>query len=247
MLRTVMVGGLPLTYELTIKKVKNYNLRVRPDGAVAVSVGRFVTPAQADAFVLSRADWIRRAAGRLEAGRRASTFTLLGEPLGVRVLWDDGGRENAVLHDGALRLSLHPDSGADGCRRLIHRFYAEAGAPVFADSLRRMAALAAPFGVPAPQMKLRWMLSRWGSCAAACGRITISTALAAAPPDCVDYVLLHELMHFIRPDHSPGFYAWLDRLMPDHRRRQALLRGYSARAIDEAAARAAAESDVSDI
>ena len=40
MLRTVMAGGLPLTYELTIKKVKNCNLRERPDGSVAVSVGR---------------------------------------------------------------------------------------------------------------------------------------------------------------------------------------------------------------
>ena len=241
MLRTVMAGGLPLTYELTIKKVKNCNLRVRPDGSVAVSVGRFVTPAQADAFVLSRADWIRRTAGRLEAERRrASAFSLLGEPFAARVLWDESARETAVLRGGVLWLSLHPDSGADGCIRLIRRFYAEAGAPVLEDSLRRMASLAAPFGVSAPQMKLRWMISRWGSCAAASGRVTISTALAAAPLACVDYVLLHELAHFRQPNHSPAFYAWLDRLMPDHRQRQALLRRYSARALDEAAAAPAA-------
>ena len=73
------------------------------------------------------------------------------------------------------------------------------------------------------------MTSRWGSCHWAKGVVTLNTALAAVEEGLRDYVALHELVHFLHPDHGPGFYAVMDALMPDWRERRRALRRYALR------------------
>ena len=66
------------------------------------------------------------------------------------------------------------------------------------------------------------MKSRWGSCSAA-GRITLNLRLIQIPKHLIDYVILHEFCHLQVNNHSPAFFALLDRVLPDWReRRQAL-------------------------
>ena len=72
-------------------------------------------------------------------------------------------------------------------------------------------------------------MARWGSCAHREGRISINKALVCVPPSCVDYVMLHELVHFLHPDHSPAFHARMAALLPDCREREAVLRRFSPR------------------
>ena len=54
----------------------------------------------------------------------------------------------------------------------------------------------------------------------------VLSQLAALPEELMDYVTLHELVHFVHPDHGPGFYGLMDRLMPDWRQRRKELRRY---------------------
>ena len=82
---------------------------------------------------------------------------------------------------------------------------------------------AAPF----PQIKLRKMRSQWGNCHYRQGYITLNTALARCPAFLRDYVALHELVHFLHPDHGPGFYAAMDKRMPDWRQRRQALKRYA--------------------
>lgn len=79
------------------------------------------------------------------------------------------------------------------------------------------------FTLPPVVLKLRTMKSRWGSCAWTTGTVTLNRRLYFAPPECLEYVALHELCHFVHHDHSPRFHALLDRLMPDWKQRKALL------------------------
>lgn len=77
-----------------------------------------------------------------------------------------------------------------------------------------------------PEIRFRRMKSRWGSCQPVRGVLTFNSALIHVPERCIEYVVLHELCHFIRPDHSPRFRVELDALMPDWRERQKEIRGY---------------------
>ena len=70
------------------------------------------------------------------------------------------------------------------------------------------------------------MKSQWGNCHYLQGYITMNLALAGCPEELRIYVALHELIHFLHPNHGTGFYACMDELMPDWRRRRAALKRY---------------------
>lgn len=99
-------------------------------------------------------------------------------------------------------------------------------ARLLGEALTRMYPLVAPLGVALPALKLRKLKSQWGNCHWAQGYVTLNTALARCPEELRDYVALHELVHFLHHDHGPGFYAQMDALMPDWRRRRKALKRY---------------------
>lgn len=94
------------------------------------------------------------------------------------------------------------------------------------EALARVYPLVEPLGVAFPPLKLRSLKSQWGSCHWARGYVTLNTALARCPEELRDYVALHELVHFLHHDHGPGFYARMDELMPDWKRRRRALKRY---------------------
>lgn len=110
---------------------------------------------------------------------------------------------------------LPPEPDRQACARLL------------GEAVVRVYPLVSPAGVPFPQVKLRRMKSQWGNCHYRQGYITLNTALARCPEALRDYVALHELVHFLHPDHGPGFYAAMDLRMPDWRQRRQELKRYA--------------------
>ena len=94
-------------------------------------------------------------------------------------------------------------------------------------ALDRVWPLVAPLGIPRPALKLRALKSQWGNCHWARGYITLNTALARCPEELRDYVALHELVHFLHPNHGPGFYATMDSLMPGWQERRRALKAHT--------------------
>ncbi len=76
-----------------------------------------------------------------------------------------------------------------------------------------------------PTLFVRDMKSRWGSCHPYKNKITLSTRLAEKPNALIEYVVLHEYVHLLHPNHGPDFHAEMARLMPDYRIRRKELRG----------------------
>ena len=171
----------PLTFELTYKRVKNINLRVRADGSVAVSAPRRVSRTQIEQFVSGRADWIARAKERLDR------------------------------HPEKNALPQPPDDAA--CMELFAP-YLEQYFPIFAAAIGQK-----------PRIRLKTLRSMWGCCRPAKKEITLNRMLALAPKEAVEYVILHEYLHFWYPNHGKQFHQAMDRLMPDNKARRALLRG----------------------
>ena len=79
-------------------------------------------------------------------------------------------------------------------------------------------------GVKAGKLAYRNMTSRWGSCQPATGRICINVRLALYPPECLEYVVVHELCHLLERGHGPRFHQLMDTFMPDWKQRRAKLR-----------------------
>lgn len=102
----------------------------------------------------------------------------------------------------------------------------EEGARLLMAAVERTYPLVAPLGVALPAVKVRQMRTQWGNCHYRQGYITLNTALCRCPEGLRDYVALHELVHFLHPDHGRGFYGTMDRLMPDWRQRRRELKRY---------------------
>ena len=178
-LRLVDTALGQVTYTLTCKRVKNWNLRVR-EGQVLLSAPLRKAGTQADEFIRQQAEWIFRT---LE--RQAQTE----------------------------RLPLEELPRPECVRRLTN-------------ALERVYPLAAAMGIARPQLRFRSMKSQWGNCHSMQGYITLNTALAACPEPLQDYVALHELVHFLQPNHGQGFYKIMDQLMPDWNMRRKMLKKY---------------------
>jgi len=73
-------------------------------------------------------------------------------------------------------------------------------------------------------LKLRYMSTRWGSCAGSKGNITINSRLLLAPKQVLNSVILHELCHLVHPNHSNDFWSLVKRVDPDHRKHTAWLK-----------------------
>lgn len=79
-------------------------------------------------------------------------------------------------------------------------------------------------GVRVKKLAFRNMKSRWGSCQPLTGRVCINTRLALYPPDCLEYVVVHELVHMLEPSHNARFHALMDKFLPDWKQRRKMLR-----------------------
>lgn len=80
-------------------------------------------------------------------------------------------------------------------------------------------------GLHALEWKLRDMKTRWGSCNIQKKRIWLNIQLAAYPRECLEYVVTHELVHFLVPGHGKEFWAYMDRFFPEWRRVRKELNG----------------------
>ena len=184
--------------EVTRTRVRRLNLRVRADGTVRLSVPARCPLSEAQGFLDAHAAWLRAQLARRE-GRAAAARGLAKD--GLFPLW---GRL-ARLPEG-----MRPE---DVWREELSRRLPEAAA-------RAEKALA----VRASGWQLRSMSTLWGSCTPSTGRIRLNVRLAAYPPDCLGYVVAHELCHLLEPSHNARFHELLAAACPSEREARAMLR-----------------------
>ena len=222
-----MAAGIE--YELTRKAVKNLNLRLRPDGSVAVSIPKRVSLAEADRFVEQNASRILQAQERLDRRPEylrippeytdGDRFWLFGVPYRLRL----GIPGEIVLRNGELSLPWPAPLSSRDPR--LTRWLNRQLEPVLRKLIDGLLPGLAELCSRRPgKLQLRMMVSRWGSCNPRTGELHFSTRLAHLPPEAIEGVAAHELAHLAVPDHSAAFYQAVTRLLPDYPHRQAMLR-----------------------
>ncbi len=226
--KTIALNGTNIAYTVLRKPVKHIHIRIR-GGRVFVSANRLVSEGYIEALLHSKAAWILkrlneqnasvRAAMRFEEG---SELFLLGRryPLTVVRSFVD----EVVIGPESIEMHVSRSYSDDEKRALYLKWLKEYAVDAFNASLERMLSLAAGVNLQKPRVTVRVMKTRWGSCSVNKNRITLNLSLIQARPACIDYVVLHELIHFIHPNHGKQFYAALQRYMPNWKQSKAELR-----------------------
>jgi hypothetical protein len=110
-------------------------------------------------------------------------------------------------------------SHTDRVRTLVENWYRERATQLLHRYLQQCYARLKRFGIPSPTVRLQKMQKRWGSCTPK-RSIILNTELIKAPPQCIDYVIVHELCHLRIHGHSETFFRLLTACMPDWRIRK---------------------------
>lgn len=221
MQRRVQTPFGEIEYTFTPKAVKNINIRILRSGEVRVSAPRRADPRLADDFVIKKAEFILRAKERLATRETVEEggVMLFGTPLTVVY---EKGKRGVFLEGKNLTVTL-PDPTEKACAAALDRYLRERLLDAADRACRAYFPYFSALGYPYPELRLRKMTSRYGTCHTKKHIITISTTLARTPLPLLEFVVLHELVHFIHPNHSPAFYKELTTLMPDWRARRAAL------------------------
>ena len=119
------------------------------------------------------------------------------------------------LHD-RIRLTFPEAPEVEAVQNLLLKGYRQRALEDFAARLEGICAAAPWARRRSPPLRLRRMKASWGTCSAE-GVITLNPLLLRAPPECVDYVIAHEVCHLRQLNHGPRFYALQDQLYPTWR------------------------------
>lgn len=214
MQKELQVDGLTVTVET--KRIKHIYLRVLPpDGRVQLSAPLSTPNARLISFVRERREWIDRQRAsypaepcQYEAGE---TVPLWGEELRLTLRVGRGGVRRVP---GGLLFSAPAGTDREGRARVLSAFYRE---ELSAAVERMITECMRQTGAKANEWRIREMKTRWGSCNVEKRRIWLNLHLAEKAPDCLRYVLLHELCHLHERGHGKAFWARMDACCPDWR------------------------------
>lgn len=223
MIRYVKYNNTEISYDITRKAVKNLNLRVSSEGTVKVSVPYRVSFKSTDEFVLRNAEFILKALekARKKDNRPLENVPFLGNILKLKVFPAD--KNFCRLTDTELWLYIKSrELQADSCQAVqsaVNRWEKEKGKELFPGLLKEeyIRFIESGLDIPFPSLTVRNMKTRWGSCTAGRKKICLNASLVEKPVICIEYVICHELSHFLVQNHSADFYSVLDRVFPSHR------------------------------
>lgn len=204
------------------KDIKNVHLSVLPpDGEVRLSAPRRMRLDTLRAYAISRLSWIRKQQKRLREQPRETarqhiereTHYVWGERC-LLSIEETSGKHVIRKRPGKLIMTVQPGTSAKTRAELLSRWYRDQIRTALPELLSRFEAR---LGVTVNKVFIQRMKTKWGSCSPERGNIRLNTELAKKPPECLEYVLLHEMYHLIEPTHSDRFRELLTDAMPGWR------------------------------
>lgn len=197
---------------------KTVGITVDRDGSLVLAAPETYPLEQLEEFAREKRFWIYEKLARKDMLFRrparkeyvsGETFYYLGRGYRLKVVDDSEPQPPLKLHQGwfQLRRSAVPDA-----RRHFVRWYSENGRRWIE---RRLERWAPRIGARPTSVRVRELGYRWGSCTPN-GGLNFHWRSVQLPPSIVDYIIVHELVHLIVPDHSADFWRRLERAMPDY-------------------------------
>lgn len=220
----IEVSGLPV--QIVRKAIKNLHLGVYPPhGRVRVAVPLRVTDEAVRLAVVGKLGWIKRQRQRFESQPRESrremvsgeSHYFLGGRYRLRVIPAIGA--SGIVLRNRTRMELHVQPGATAAQRdrVLQRWYRQELKKLIPPLLEKWQAV---LGVQVAAWGIKRMKTKWGACNVDARRIWLNLELAKKRPQCLEYILVHELAHLIERHHNDCFVAIMDKHLPQWRQRR---------------------------
>ena len=214
------VGGIYV--DVAFKNIKNVHLSVHPPtGRVRISAPARMKLDTLRVFAISKLDWIKKQQKKLQDQGRESPREYLdreshfvwGRRYLLKVNKEDTTPTVELKHNQMV-LTVRPGAVLEKREAVVSAWYREqlriAMPPLIAKWEPQL-------GVKAERVFVQRMKTRWGSCTPPRRSIRLNSELAKKPRECLEYVIVHELVHLLEPTHNQKFVSLMDKFMPQWR------------------------------
>lgn len=203
-----------------MKDIKNLHLSVYPPaGRVRISAPLRMNLETIRLFAIAKLGWIKKQQKKLQEQERETPREYLDREShyvwGKRYLLKliESNQAPAVeLKHSQILLQIRPGANEEKKQSIIEEWYREQLRQAIPTLLTKWEPL---IGVKAKRFFVRKMKTKWGSCNPNSMSIRLNTDLAKKPPECLEYIVVHELLHLLEPTHNNRFMTLMDQFMPD--------------------------------
>jgi len=222
---TLNISGIAI--EVCKKNIKNMRLYVKPpNGNVTVSAPLIMSDEAIERFVRTKVSWIRKQVDKFDNQPRQSEREYVsGETLYVwgkqyYLQTEYRNRNSIALSGDKAILTVRRESSALQRENYVREWYREL---LKAEITRLLPRWEKITGLKAANWQIKYMTTRWGTCNTKIRKIWLNLQLAKKSPECLEYVILHELVHLVEKSHNERFVSLMDKYMPMWREVRATL------------------------
>lgn len=223
----MMVSDIPI--QVIRKPIKNLHLAVYPPlGHVRVSAPLNTTDDKIRLVIVSRLNWIKTQQTRFKNQPRqlpqemvsGESYSLWGQGYLLEVIERYGRHEIMIKNNKTIQLFVKPETSTSNRIRVLNEWYRQQLKEKIPDLLNHWQPI---IGENVTEWGIKKMKTRWGTCNIKQRRIWLNLELAKKPIDCLEYVVVHEMVHLLERYHNDKFKAYMDRYLPQWQSRQKLL------------------------
>lgn len=224
---TMTIGSIEV--EVHRKSIKNIHLSVLPpNGHVRLSVPQNTSEHAIRLAIIHKLGWIHQQQADFAAQPRQTTREMIsgeshyvwGRQYRLDVVVSSVKHAVKVKNTEWLELKVTPNTTTDNRVKLLNHFYRHEVHQALENLL--------PFwtqktGISVSAIGVKKMKTKWGSCNIQAKRLWLNSELAKKPPECLEYILVHEMVHLLERHHNERFKHLMDQFMPNWRERRSLL------------------------
>src|SRR5680860_318504 len=216
--------------DVVYKDIKNLHIGVYPPmGRVRVAAPSRLDDDQVRLAVIQRLPWIKRQRQELQTADRQSQREMVtgeshyvwGSRIRLKVI-ERPGRPHIEVDGNRLLLYTRPDDTAEQLRALLDQWHRDQLRQALPELISKWEER---LDLSVPKWSIRRLKTKWGSCNRESRHIWFNTELAKKHPDCLEYILVHEMAHYVERNHGERFTKLMDRYLPDWRSRRDQLNG----------------------
>lgn len=214
----VQFGSAVIEYELDFQDRKNLTIKVYPDCTVKI-IAPFDSPLEKiEKQIKKKAPWIIKQQREFLSYQpftperiyvNGETHLYLGRQYKLRVEKDN--KNEVKLYRGRITVLCKDENKA---KEILNKWYREKAFIHFEEVLTKVLPLFKKYEIIKPELHIRSMEKRWGSCTPN-GKIILNPELIKAPKGSIEYVIIHELCHLVHHNHTKSFYDLQEFMMPD--------------------------------
>ena len=228
----IEINNQKLYFTIWRKNVKNINLRVNVDKKVHISVPLDMSVDNIKEFIEKKHEWINK------QQKYFDTFSEVKENLdfengetvyilGKQYLLNIEPSDKNVVEISGRYIKIYVKERFVANKKYINKIYEEwlrmYAMEVYTKISKQYEERLKNYNVKEPKIVIRRMYKRWGTCLPKENKIILNLKLVKTPIYCIEYVVLHELLHFKYPNHNKMFYNYLTIFMPDWEARNNIL------------------------